>query len=154
MEEISKLFECNALGSEPYQRLSNLMQHNFSNNFWNEHNENKKMIIFEGFKYLFNHQENKNTNIYILFNKINQIIMKIYNAKDIEKLPAPEIPHSKARDLNGFSQRELMKIISKENLKLSIELFNYLLNRIFLSKNKELFFHRTTKTFFIKKKII
>ncbi len=105
------------------------------------------MIILDGFKYLFNHQENKNTNIYILFNKINQIISKIYNAKDIEKLPAPEIPHSKARDLNGFSQRELMKIISIKNLKCSVELFSYLLNRIFLSKNKDLFLHRITKTF-------
>ena len=152
MEEISKLFECNALGSEPYQRLSNLMQYNFSKNFWNEQNENKKMIILDGFKYLFNHQENKNTNIYILFNKINQIITKLYNTKDIEKLPAPEIPHSKARDLNGFSQRELMKIISIKNLKYSVESFSYLLNRIFLSKNKDLFLHRTTKTFFIKKK--
>ena len=36
--------------------------------------------------------------------------MKVYDAKDIEKLP-DFLPQNKARDLNDFSQTELMKII-------------------------------------------
>ena len=53
------LFGTNSLGSKPYERMANLMQHNFTKNFWNENDANKKSIICEGFKRLFSYKQNK-----------------------------------------------------------------------------------------------
>ena len=72
----------------------------------------------------------------------------------IENLPPPKIPYSRAKDLNGFSQRELMKIIIGDNLKNTIQRLKYLLQRIYPCTNREIILHRTTKTFFKKKKEI
>ena len=151
-EEIAKLFQCNALGREPYQRLSSLMQYNFDKKIWNENNKAKEEQITEGFKVFFQHENQKIVNIEKMYQSMGALLNLIIESPLSKNMSAPDIPYSRARDKNGFSQRDIMKIIKGQNLQNTAINLRKILEYIYKSEKKELLLHRTSKTFFMKKK--
>ena len=81
------------------------MQYNFSTKFWNETKDEKKAKIAEGFKTLYGHNKNKQININLMYSAMAQLLDMIIDNPSSEQLTPPNIPYSKARDLNGWSQR-------------------------------------------------
>ena len=151
-EEIATLLQCNSLGHEPYQRLTNLMQYNFNQKFWKENNPEKNKIIAEGFQSLFGNKNNINLELDDLCKKINMQLTIITQDNKTKDLAPPFIPQSRARDANGFSQREILKLVRGNSLSETAQKLINLLSKIYESENSNLFFHRTSK-FFFKKKI-
>ena len=82
---------------------------------------------------------------------MNLLIDIIINTPYTEQMPPSAIPQSRARDLNGFSQREIMKIIKRDNLRVTAICFKTLLHHSYNSENSSLLFHNTSKFFFKKK---
>ena len=86
-----------------------------------------------------------------LANNINSLLDIIITTPETAKIPAPSIPQSRARDINGFSQREIMKIIRKDNLQATVIQFKALLASAYASPNSNLLLHNISKFFFKKK---
>ena len=104
-EEIAILLKSDTLRHEPYQRIARLLHYRFDQKFWNEDNQEKKNTIIEGYKSLLGNKEYKISNDKALANIMNSVIDIIINTPYTEQIPPPTIPQSRARDLNGFSQR-------------------------------------------------
>ena len=136
------------MGSEPYQRLSSLLQYNFNHKIWQEENPEKTQKILQGFQLLYQHNENKNVDIENMYKIINEIIRIIIDDEKTKQMEPPKIPKSTAKDYHGFNQRELMKIIKCNNLNESALKLLKILSNLYNSENKELILHRTTKIFF------
>ena len=79
------------------------------------------------------------------------LINTIINLPNINNLQTPNVPYSRARNLNRFSQREIMKTIKAENYKETALNLNKLLESAYKTEGKEILLHRAGKTFFIKK---
>ena len=118
----------------------------------NETKDEKKIKIEEGFKTLYGHNKNKQININLMYSAMAQLLDMIIDNPSSEQLTPPNIPYSKARDLNGWSQREIMKIIKGNNLKETALNFKIIIKQVFEADKGELFLHRTSKFFFKKKK--
>ena len=150
-EEIAKLIQCNTLGHEPYQRLASLMQFGFNKAYWTGETQEKNKQIIEGFKELYGHNPHKQVDINKTCEKINDLLDIIIQDKSTENIPPPHTPHSRAKDINGFSQRDLINLIKGNNLNDTAINFKKLLSRAYASKNSKLLIHRTSKFFFKKK---
>ena len=68
------------------------------------------------------------------------------------KYNSPYIPKSKATDNYGFSQRKIMKLITKENLYETAIKFKTLIEKISTSEGAQYLFNNTSKTILKKKK--
>ena len=130
------------------------MQFNFNNKIWNDNNKEKEKIITEGFKAFFRHNEQKQINIENMYKSMGLLINTIINLPNINNLQIPNVPYSRARDLNGFSQQEIMKSIKAENYKETELNLNKLLENTYKTEGKEILLHRTSKTFFKKRRKI
>ena len=112
IHEISALLKSQTLGKEPFQRLTHLMQLNNKNIWWKPDSEAEKKIVTKGFIELYqsNQKLNKkdNNNLIYLINQSLDIIIQDEKSKNI---PPPSIPKSESKDINGFGQKEIMKII-------------------------------------------
>ena len=86
------------------------MQYRFDQKFWNCDNIDKKNIIADGYKSLFGCQERKIFEIKNLATAINTLLQIVININDTAQIPPPTIPQSRAREINGFSQREIRKL--------------------------------------------
>ena len=138
------LLQCEALGAEPYQRIANMMQYNFYTKYWNETKEKRKAKIAEGFKLLYGHKPNKNIDANQMYISMANLLNMIIQNQKSEHLPLPKIPQSKAKDINGWSQRDIIKIIKGKNLKETAQKF---------TKLKEMKYSYTEQVnFFFKKK--
>ena len=87
------------------------MQYNFNQKFWKENNPEKNKIIAEGFQSLFGQKINKNLELEDLCKKINMQLFIITQDNKTKDLAPPSIPQSRARDANGFSQTEILKLV-------------------------------------------
>ena len=58
-------------------------------------------------------------------------------------MSAPDIPYSRARDKNSFSQRDIMKIIKGQNLQNTAINLRKILEYIYKTEKKEILLHRT-----------
>ena len=76
------------------------------------------------------------------------IIIEDNKTKD---LAPPSIPQSRAKDVNGLSQREILKLERGNSLSETTQKLINLLGKIYESENSNLFFHRKSKFFFKKK---
>lgn len=66
--------------------------------------------------------------------------------------PAPFTPKSYAKDFYGFSQRELMSLISKENDYTSLLNYQYLVTKLYPLQHEEFVFHTISKVILKKRK--
>ena len=120
----------------------------------NETKDEKKIKIEEGFKTLYGHNKNKQININLMYCAMAQLLDMLIDNPSSEQLTPQNISHSKARDLNDWSQREIMKIIKGNNLKETTINFKIIIKQVFESDQGELFLHRTNKYFFKRKRIL
>ena len=92
------------------------MQYNFNQKFWKENNPEKNKTIAEGFHSLFGNKNNINLELDDLCKKINMQLTIITQDNKTKDLAPPFIPQSRARDANGFSQREILKLVRGNSL--------------------------------------
>ena len=93
------------------------MQYNFIIKFWNETKDEKKAKIAEEYKTLYGHKRDKQIKISLMQSAMAQLLDMIIDNPLSEKLIYPNILHSEARDINGWRQREIMKIIKGNKIK-------------------------------------
>ena len=143
-----------SLGKEPFQRLSSLMQIKHYQNWWRAENSNEKEIVINGFKELYLHSNEKKSGrediTKLLMNQLDIII----NDNHTNKLPPPPTPKSRARDINGFSQQEIIKVVSSTNLQDTAIKMKYLLNQLRNIQSKNIIVHTISKQLLKKKKEI
>ena len=153
IHEISALLKSQTLGKEPFQRLTHLMQLNNKNIWWKPDSEAEKKIVTKGFIELYqsNQKLNKkdNNNLIYLINQSLDIIIQDEKSKNI---PPPSIPKNEAKDINGFGQKEIMKIIVGKNLQETCQKLKNIIQNTLKSENKHLLFHNTSKIILKKKK--
>ena len=154
ISEINQLLNAQTLGREPYQRLIGLMQFNQSTKWWKPDNQKEREIVIKGFKQLYKHEEQKTFNINdtidIMIKQLNIII----NDQQSNQLGPPITPKSRARDANGFSQREIMEIIKGDNLNNTAQRMKYIIEKISKNETKGILIHNKSKQLLKKKKDI
>ena len=151
-EEINQLLELKQLGSEPYQRLTSLMQIGTKIVWFKPESNTQKDRIIKGFKELYHHEriiKCTKENISAIFLQQLEIITKIPN---ITSIKCPKKPKSTARDINGISQRELWEHIQSENLQMAAYKLAQLIQNVTISQTGETLIHRTSKIILKKKK--
>ena len=62
------------------------------------------------------------------------------------------IPKSKAKGIDGFGQRNIIKFIHDTNMKIAVNKFKYLINMVKNNQNAKFFLHNTSKIILKKKK--
>ena len=144
LTELVQLCNANSLGHEPYQRIASLMQIGTKVQWWKPENQEEKKNIIKGFTELYKAKSASPVTSDEIINIMHQTISKLINEIATQFNP-PEIPKSQAKDTNGFSQRELMKIIRKENLAETAKAFDKLLLGIQKTPQANLLIHRTSK---------
>ena len=153
ISEIHQLLNAQTLGREPYQRLTGLMQLNQSTNWWKSDNQKEREIVINGFKQLYKHKDQKTFDIIetidIMIKQLNILI----NDQQTNQIEAPFTPKSRARDTNGFSQKELMGIIKGVNLNSTAQRMKYILEKISQNETKGILIHNKSKLLLKKKKI-
>ena len=94
------------------------MQLNNKNIWWKPESETEKEMVIKGFIELYQSNQNiiEQDNINLI-NLILQSLEVIIQDKNSINIPPPAIPKSEAKDINGFGQKEIMKIIVGNNLK-------------------------------------
>ena len=76
----------------------------------------------------------------------------IIEDKNTINMISPFIPRSRAKDIKGFTQRELMKIIRGSNLNDTAKRFNYILDKLKHNKTNNIIIHNFSKLLLKKKK--
>ena len=133
------------LGKGPYQRLTSLLQINNRITWWKAGNGKEKELVINRFKELYNNSNfiNIDTNkIITLIQKLMQIIIEDSNT--INMIP-PFIQRSRAKDIKGFTKRELMKIIRGSNLNETAKRFKYILDKMKYNKTNKIIIHNISK---------
>ena len=151
-EEIGKLIESKQLGSEPYQRLTTLMQIGTKNIWFKPETESQKEKIINGFKELYQHNRIiicTKEDLTTIFLQQLELITKFPESKIIK---CPKKPKSHARDAYGTNQRELWKHIYSENLETAAYKLAVLIKKISESTTGEIILHRTSKIILKRKK--
>ena len=110
--------------------------------------------VIEYYKDLYESNNNRVAlNRETFLSKTHAIITIILNDPHIADKKPIKPRRSTAKDYNGFSQKEIEKIIRTDNLKNEIIKFQYLLAKICESdKSSELFIHQISKSILFKKK--
>ena len=153
-DELTNLLKSKTLGEDTWIKLTNLLQNKNKYVFYKTKNEKQITEITEGFKELYNHNENKiktdhKTIIKLMSENMNYIINQEQKYKEYK---APYIPKSKALDKLGFSQRKIMTLIKKENLYETAVQFKKLLLNINNIEGSQYLIHNMSKTILKKKK--
>lgn len=152
IKELIQLLETNNLGREPQQKLTSLMQIHSKIKWWKSQNQNEKINILNESKQLYNHKQTKPTNPKLIAQNLISILDKIINDNATKLIESPKIPKSRARDLNGFSQREIIHLIKAQNLYDTALRAKYLIQRVIENLTSEIFIHNTCKILLKQKK--
>ena len=72
--------------------------------------------------------------------------------KNLEKIKGPFIPKSRAKDINGFSQKEIMKLIKGDTMKETVNKFKWIITEIQQKPDAKYLIHNTSKIILKKKK--
>ena len=155
-QDIQYLLKNNELGADPWLKLTSLMLTNRSNIFWKPNSTSEKTEITTGFKELYKHKQNKEK---IPHNKILELMIQdmryiTENQEQFRNFPAPFNPKSNARDINGLSQKIIMKIVNKNSKNIIDTATNFLklLYKIELSQGSNIIIHTTSRIILKKKK--
>ena len=146
------LLTSNNLGKEPQQKLTSLMQIRSKVKWWKSENKNEKKKIIEEFKSLYDHTPIKTKNTSIIANNLIQLLDIILRDNKAKEIPFPPIPKSTAKDINGFSQREIAQLINGNNLYETALRAKYILEKSISSKTGNLLIHSTSKILLKQKK--
>ena len=154
--DLQYLLNNKELGADPWLKLTSLMLTNKSKIFWKTNIKSEKTEIIEGFKNLYLHKNNKEkTNSKIILELMIQDIQYIVgNPQLFKHLPTPYTPKSNAKDINGLSQKIIMKMIKNKAKDLIDAARNFLqlLEKIKNSQNSHIVIHTTSRTILKKKK--
>ena len=144
-DEISKLIETKQLGTEPYQRLTSLMQ------LWNPHiwfkpesNKQKDKVI-KGFIELYNHKRIKNCTKESIANILLLQLEALIKKPESINLDCPRKPKSSARDKNGMNQGELWESIYDKNIHQAALKLAIIIQNSSRSQTGDILLHRTSK---------
>ena len=116
VSELISLLEHNILGREPQQKLAALMRLKTKIAWWKSHSMEERQTITSEFKELYKHKNIQQENPISLANSLIIILDNIMVDNNSMVTPPPQIPKSRARDINGFSQREILQLIRGKNL--------------------------------------
>ena len=152
ISDLISLLTSNNLGKEPQQKLTSLMQIRSKVKWWKSENKNEKKKIIEEFKSLYDHTPIKTKNTSIIANNLIQLLDIILRDNKAKEIPPPPIPKSTAKDINGFSQREIAQLINGNNLYETALRAKYILEKSISSKTGNLLIHSTSKILLKQKK--
>ena len=134
--------------------MASLMQINNGITWWKAENDKEKELVINGFKELYNNSNN----IIIDTNKIITLMQEqmqiIIDDRNTVNMIPPFIPRSRAKDIKGFTQRELMKIVRGSNLNETAKRFKYILDKLKHNKTNKIIIHNISKLLLKKKKDI
>ena len=151
-KQLGMLIRNDQIGSTAFDKLASIMQIKTKHEYWIPDDDNIKNKIIEGFQQLYNDDkiiEDKSIQISeIMLHTIEIIEAK----KQLQSIGPLSIPKSKAKDMNGFSQRNIIKFIHDTNLKITVDKFKYLINMMKNNQNAKFFLHNTSKIILKKKK--
>lgn len=149
--ELAKLAEIGQLDKMGWTRLNNLLNLKRKSEIYNPGLE--KQDIINGFKQLYEDKGEKGQKLSSFAHLVQNTIQELseLGGNDLSNLPSTEIPYSKARDLYGFSQRNIIRMIKGKNLKEDIENYQKLLNKVWDLKGRSFFIHRTSRVMLFKK---
>jgi hypothetical protein len=144
-KELICLLENDTLGREPYQKLAALLQTNSNIKWWNKNTIRNKMEIINEFKKLYKHDYSINFDNNNITKNLIILLENIINNRTSTNLQTPKLPKSRARDQNGFSQRELASLIGGDNLRETAQRTKYLLEKINTNPTGKILLHNTSK---------
>ena len=127
------------------------MQFNQTTKWWKPENQKEKEIVIKGFKELYKHDENKTFNINETIDLMIKQLDIIIKDQTSEQIETPTIPKSRARDINGFNQRELMEIVKGENLNSTAKRMKYIIENLIQNQTKGILIHNKSKQLLKKK---
>ena len=150
LSTLDRMFKTGAIEQSSWAKLNSLLHIKRKSKIWIPEGNKKEMI--QGFKQLYcdNGEEKKCKSSEMLgfFRKIIGMALEVDSMKERSSL---FIPKSNARDQNGFSQKEIAKLIKSENAHQDIINFQNLIEGSYKCNNKGLFLHRTSKLILFKK---
>ena len=151
-KELGMLIRNEQLGEKAYLKMATIMQIKSKNIFYRAEDEQTKEAIINGFKELYK-DDNKilehSEEIVNLMLETLDIIEKKYNTINIKP---PIKPKSKAKDIYGISQRQIIELVGSENLKQTINKFKWFISTIIKQQDAKLVIHNTSKIMLKKKK--
>ena len=130
------------------------MQLGKTNIWFKPESTSQKNKIIQGFKELYNHIHITPYSKQIIANLLLQQLETIANIPESSSLEPQKKPRSSARDLQGFSQREIWNYIKAENLKLSAYKLAFIIKNAANSETGDQLIHRTSKIILKKRKIL
>ena len=112
-QDLQYLLNSKSLWASPWLKLTSLMIRNKGNTFWKTNIYSEKIDIIKGFKDLYQHNNSKQK---IYYNKILMLLIQDLqylagNPQLFSNLPSLFAPKSNAKDINGLSQKIIMKLI-------------------------------------------
>ena len=122
--------------------------------WWKSENKKEKEKILEEFKILYTHTQIKTINRDTIAKNLIQLLDIILQDNNTKTTPAPPIPKSNARDINGFNQREIALITNGDNLYETARRAKYILEKSASSQTGNLLIHNTSKILLKQKKEI
>ena len=127
-----------------------------SKTFWKTTIESEKIEIVNGFKELYQHNNNKEKiSQYTLVEFMIQDMQYIaFNQHLFANIQTPFTPKSNAKDINGLSQKTIMKMINNKskNIVETANNFLLLLEKLKTSQNSNIIIHTTSRIILKKKK--
>ena len=145
-----------ALDTDPWLKLTSLMLTDKSKIFWKTNINSEKKEIVNGFKELYQNNSNKEK---IQHNKILELMIQdmqyiVLKQQCFNNIPTPYTPKSNAKDINGLSQKTIMKMINNKTKNI-VEIANNflkLLEKLKISQNSNIIIHTTSRIILKKKK--
>ena len=139
------------LCSQTYVKLNNLYHLKKTSKPYTP-DENLPSIV-EGFSSLYKASRSSNADSNFLIKVMNDIITlcKENYSEILRKSPGVFTPESFAKDYYGFAQRDLVKLLHKDNAYDELVEFSNLLFKVYNQENGSLFYHNVTRVVLFKK---
>ena len=150
-DRINKIISSGAIDDDTWTQLNKMFINNGKKEIYNGDHMKNEIIAFYEELYQSKEQRKELSNKEFL-DKIATIIQILLNQNYSNEDPIWK-PKSESLDYNGFSQKEIEKIIREKNLQEEILKFkNLLAKNCSAEGNAEIFIHRTSRTILFKKK--
>ena len=149
-KELGKIMDAGLIDLTAWSKINTILNIKRKAEIWTPGPEKSEVVA--GFRKLYNCVGKKKLSL----NEFGEMIMNVINQASkynniLVKTSSTYIPKSKARDLNGFSQRDIIHIIKGENTHQDLLNLTTLLYRLWSNSGRTLFFHRTSKVILFKK---
>ena len=151
LKNADKLLTNNTQTQEAWLKINSALFRRPENKIWTPNSESELNEVVRGFTTLYEGKETSTASILTQQKTLKDLIdigIAIYSQAE---QPPPGLPYSRARDYNGFSQREIMGLIISGTMGDTLQAYNKLNLLMSNAKNLELFFHSNTRIILLKK---